>query len=114
MKKRLNGRKEKASKKAELDDLFIELRKEYLAEFSEKIDAIKKFWEVQNREGLQNEFHKIKGTGTTYGLPELSDVAAVLERLCEINSDKLGLSLLLAIDLFKTICHTYEKDQDFD
>lgn len=112
--KKPSGRKNTSAKKTELNDLFAELKGEYLETFPEKIDAIRGFWEKQDRENLQNEFHKIKGTGTTYGIPEVTTIAEMLEDMCKNNSEKLGAAILSALELFHKISHAYKHSADYD
>lgn len=114
MKKNAVGRKSNALKKSELNDLFAELKGEYLDSFPEKIETIRGFWQSTQRDGLQNEFHKIKGTGTTYGLPEVTEIAEILEEMCERNGDKLGMSLVIALDLLQKICNSYKFNLDYE
>ncbi len=102
----------------EMVELFAELRSEYLATVPEKISAIQKYWTAHEREKLENEFHKMKGTGTTYGLPELTRMAALVEHLCRENSPKLGLAIFITLEILPKIAqhHTegesYEMEQD--
>lgn len=101
------ARKAKKSKPHELEDLFAELKAEYLESFDEKITLIETLWQKQNRKDLQGEFHKIKGTGTTYGVREVSDVAEIMEDMCHQAGPKLGLSLMFSLEIFKRICANY-------
>ncbi len=107
MMKKPPTRRGQISQPSELQDLFAELKGEYLETFPEKIAAIREHWQVRNREGLHTEFHKIKGTGTTYGIPEVTAVAELLEEMCEVNHDRLGAAVMVAIDLFQKICKHY-------
>lgn len=113
MKKKSMGQKQ-TPKDTGLNDLFKELKGEYLESFPEKIETLRKMWESGNREGLHNEFHKIKGTGTTYGLPEVTSIAEILEEMCEKNSDKLGMSIVMALDLLQKICQSHKFEVEYD
>lgn len=101
-------------KKNELTELFVELKQEYLESFDEKIASIKTFWFRRDMKNLKNEFHKIKGTGTTYGVTEATMVADILEELCDNNSRKLGLSIMIAIEMFRHIRHQHENKSTLD
>lgn len=114
MKKKPQGRKSHTVKESELNHLFAELKGEYLDSFPEKIETIRQFWESGDRTGLHNEFHKIKGTGTTYGLPEVTDIAEILEEMCEQECEKLGAGIVIALDLLQKICQSYKFDVEFD
>lgn len=112
--KKSPGRKSNSAKRSELNDLFAELKSEYLDTFTEKTEAIHNFWAKQDRNALQNEFHKIKGTGTTYGIPEVTTIAEILEEMCEINSPQLGTAIMVTLELFQKICHAYKFGGDYD
>lgn len=94
--------------KSDLNGIFAELRDEYINNFHDKISTIEEYWQKSDRENLEMEFHKIKGTGTTYGVREATLVAEILEDLCRNNHDKLGHALLLALDLFEKIIRHYK------
>jgi HPt (histidine-containing phosphotransfer) domain-containing protein len=114
MRKKAPGRKSRATKENELSDLFAELKGEYLESFPEKFSAMQSYWQSGQRDALQNEFHKIKGTGTTYGLPEVSEVAEIIEDMCIQNSDRLGVGILLAFDLLHKICENYKHNIPYE
>ena len=67
------------------EDMMKELQKEYIANLPNKITAIQSHFDNMNVSALEDEFHKIKGTGKTYGVPELSVLAKVLEDACKKN-----------------------------
>lgn len=95
-------------KKNELNDLFIELKQEYLESFDEKIESIMTFWFRRDLKNLKNEFHKIRGTGTTYGVHEATAIAEILEDLCDDNSPKLGLSIMIFVEMLRHIRFQHE------
>lgn len=88
----------------DFDSLFAELKVEYIDSFHEKIDVIYECWQKKTLGPLTMEYHKIKGTGTTYGVSPISQVAEIMEDLCHKDSEKLGLCVLLSVDLLKKIC----------
>ena len=101
-------------KKQELSDLFSELKKEYLDSFEDKFQSLTRYWQTGDRVNLQNEFHKIKGTGTTYGVQEATDVATLMEELCCQDSAQLGLYVLLALELLQKICAEHREGRTLD
>ena len=101
-------------KKNELNDLFIELKQEYLESFDEKIESIMTFWFRRDLKNLKNEFHKIRGTGTTYGVHEATKIAEILEDLCDNNSPKLGLSIMIFVEMLKHIRFQHEHKNTLD
>lgn len=102
------------SEDTQLSTLFAELKVEYIETFEEKITQIEKFWQQYNRKELEGEFHKIKGTGSTYGVKEATLVAEVMEDLCHQGSPQLGLCVLMSIGLLKKIREQYQEDAEFE
>lgn len=94
-------------KNDEFNDIFAELKAEYLHSITEKLSTIEGLWQQHDRETLENEYHKIKGTGTTYGVPEATKVAEIMEHLCKSNHTQLGTAILISTDLFRKIKQYY-------
>ena len=65
-----------------LEQMMSELRAEYLASFPQKFTEIASHLEARDFLSLRNDFHKLKGTGKTYGIPEISELCAVVEKIC--------------------------------
>lgn len=82
-----------------------ELRGEYLAGFPKKIELIHQALNSNDCEFIELEFHKLKGTGSTYGLPEVSLLGETVERACKTNPTNLKQFVPLAIKILETI-HT--------
>lgn len=84
-------------------EMLKQLRAEYLASIPAKIAEIRREIERGDVAGIRESFHKLKGTGKTYGLPEVSELAAVVERVClqapehGTRAGELGLELLDAV-----------------
>ncbi len=64
------------------DDMMADLRKDYVAGMPQKLEEIKKLAANGDTSGLREIFHKLKGSGKTYGVPEVSDLFEVCEKLC--------------------------------
>ncbi len=60
-----------------------ELQTEYLESFTEKFQLWRKLFTEEQWDSLEMEFHKMKGTGSTYGVPEVSLLCQHLERICQ-------------------------------
>ena len=87
-----------------LEEMMAELQKEYLASFPNKISAIKAHAEENNMDELKNDFHKLKGTGLTYGIPEVSELALKMEDLCKDKHPQVLPQLLpIALNLLEKI-----------
>jgi HPt (histidine-containing phosphotransfer) domain-containing protein len=66
-------------------NMMAELKTEYLIELPDKINYIETLLEQTNQVELENEFHKLKGTGKTYGVPEVTDICEIAEEACTSN-----------------------------
>lgn len=87
-----------------LSEVLVELQKKYLESFAEKTSRIETLWKDQRNEELRVEFHKLKGSGKTYGLPEVSVLGAVMEKLCERGSqESINQMIPLAVRLLHAI-----------
>jgi HPt (histidine-containing phosphotransfer) domain-containing protein len=80
-----------------------ELRAAYLASMPEKRDVIVAAWKVNDIKALRAEYHKLKGTGKTYGLEALSILGAKLELLCEQRPATLAEAVPLSLSIFDAI-----------
>lgn len=61
-------------------DLLKELKSDYLNILPERIANIEKLLMEKNWQQLHVEFHKLKGTGKTYGFPEVSEICEKMEK----------------------------------
>ncbi len=61
------------------DNLMKELQESYLKQLPARAEELDNHLKEKNWKDLKNEFHKIKGSGGTYGLPELSKIAQEAE-----------------------------------
>jgi|FLYM01.1.fsa_nt_gi HPt (histidine-containing phosphotransfer) domain-containing protein len=73
-----------------LDELLKNLQIEYLSELPSRIEVIKSHVESKDVRALVEDFHKLKGTGKTYGIPEISVIGEKMEMLL-IKSPEVGL-----------------------
>ncbi len=62
-----------------LEELFKTLQIEYLKTFEAKILNMKNFLLKKDFEKLEMEFHKMKGTGSTHNVPEISELGQRME-----------------------------------
>lgn len=64
-----------------LNDLLKTLQVEYLAELPGRIEGIEAHVSRKDIPALIEDFHKLKGTGKTYGIPEISALGEKMEQL---------------------------------
>lgn len=104
-----------------IHDVLAELRKTYLEALPARADGIERLLSEGKYNEVETEFHKLKGTGKTYGLPEVSQVGEVAERLVEHGSTSAEESVPAAIKVLRKITTSraagqpldLEKDADF-
>lgn len=88
---------------ADLKDLLAQLQVDYLKALPTKLTNIESFWKERKLQQLETEFHKLKGTGKTYGLPEISQLGQMLEHLCSAPEDTLNLAVARGLVLFRKV-----------
>ena len=93
--------------------LIAELQKEYLAGFEKKFCRILEFHEKKNWSALELEYHNLKGTGTTYGMPEVTELCQQMERLCRENKKIKKELLEISIKLLEKIADKYRDQKPF-
>jgi chemotaxis protein histidine kinase CheA len=72
-----------------LDAMMAELQKEYIAGLSEKVIEVQSYLEKLDLKAAQNLFHKLKGSGATYGIPEASQLGDLMENYFKkVNAQK--------------------------
>ena len=74
---------ERKSPPSNLKDVLADLKADYLKTLPAKIEKIKTLTFHQSWEQLADEYHKLKGTGKTYGFPEITLVCEKLEKLSQ-------------------------------
>lgn len=102
----------------DFERMMQELQTEYISELPDRIEEIRQHGQDQDFNLLQDDFHKLKGTGKTYGIPEISQLCQIMEQLC-IHNTKLALKLLPAatevlqdIQKSRTDNHPFSLSQD--
>lgn len=88
-----------------LNDLLKTLQAEYLSELPGRIEGIEAHVGRRDIPALIEDFHKLKGTGKTYGIPEISTLGEKMEQLF-ISCPAQGFSRVAhAVELLRSI-HT--------
>lgn len=104
-----------------IQDVLAELRKSYLEALPSRADTIEKLFQERKYAEVETEFHKLKGTGKTYGLPEVSQIGEVAERLVENGTTSAEESVPAALKVLRKIAatrsggdvHDLENDSDY-
>lgn len=67
------------SRNDKLSKVLTELREEYLQKFPQKLKRLRAVTQTRDWQQIEDEYHKLKGTGKTYGFPEISTICEILE-----------------------------------
>lgn len=94
--------------------LMEQLRQEYVHELPQKIEAIAQNLGHHNHLVVQEDFHKLKGTGKTYGIPEISELAEVVERICIHHPESIESAVPEALMLLREIHRRRTAAEPFD
>jgi HPt (histidine-containing phosphotransfer) domain-containing protein len=70
---------------SDLDTILQSLRVSYAKQLPDRIDQLRELWKERNAEGLQLEAHKLRGSGESYGFPEISSLCTQLESAAELS-----------------------------
>lgn len=86
-----------------MEELLLQLKKDYLASIPEKICELQQLFAKGQQAELRNAFHRLKGSGQTYGVPAITLIAKEMERLCgqseliDFHFFKMAITLLTTI-----------------
>ncbi|MGZ5278535.1 MAG: Hpt domain-containing protein [Pseudobdellovibrionaceae bacterium] len=100
--------------KQKLSHVLNELKEEYLKKLPIKIDNLKLLTTAQNWAALEDEYHKLKGTGKTYGFPEISIVCEKLEFLVQQKNHQTVDLFHQANELLAKMHHGYLKKESIN
>jgi HPt (histidine-containing phosphotransfer) domain-containing protein len=92
------------------EDLLKNLQRDYLASLPDKISNIQRLAHAADNGGLREAFHKLKGTGRTYGVPEVSELAEVVEVICVQRPEQAVAAASHASALLEDI-HSYRSQE---
>lgn len=85
------------------DEMLKSLQQDYLASIPAKIADLEQCLANSDTNALREAFHKLKGTGKTYGLPEISDLGAAVEKICIERPHAAISAATLAVALMQEI-----------
>lgn len=96
------------------EDLLKSLQQEYLQSLPKKIESIRAQLSTGDVNELRESFHKLKGTGRTYGMPEVSELAAVVEEICYDYPKNAATAGGHALDILKDVHAARAQGQQYD
>lgn len=97
-----------------LDEILAGLKKEYLDGLPARLSDIRQHLRSGKLDVIKDEFHKLKGTGKTYGIPEITEVGALAETICGGIRGHVAKAVPLALDLLNAIHRAQSKQETFD
>jgi HPt (histidine-containing phosphotransfer) domain-containing protein len=93
--------------------LMADLKREYIEALPGKIESLQQQFRTSEFETLTDEFHKLKGNGKTYGIPEVSKLGEVMELVCKEQPQALKWAIPTAIEILGEILGTRTQDSAF-
>lgn len=102
------------SRGKQLEQVLADLKKDYLKALPAKIEKLQTFIKAQQWNSVVEEAHKLKGTGKTYGFPEVSCIAAKIEHLAEDSTKRTDSFFSNAWTLLEEMRNSYLQEKDFD
>lgn len=87
------------------EKMMEELRREYVGSIPQKIKDIEAHLAAGDTATLRDDFHKLKGTGKTYGIPEISELGEAVEKICLRKPEAIPTVIPNALSLLHAI-HT--------
>ena len=106
--------KEKTKQSQKLSKVLADLKIEYLEALPHKIEKIKSLTQQEKWPEVYEEYHKLKGTGKTYGFPEISILCEQMEKLAQKKeSQKIPLFLEAAL-LLGELHSAFQKNKSYD
>ena len=98
---------------ARFSQMLVEMKQDYLENFPKKIAVIKQLVATEKWSELNDEYHKLKGTGKTYGFPEISIVCEILEAHSMQNPAKDPELFKKSSDLLERMHQAYQQNKSF-
>jgi len=96
-----------------MDDVLKELQLEYIQSIPAKITEIKNFLAQKDIDSLINSFHKLKGSGKTYGIAEVSSLGQFFELWMREKKDSVLPFIPVAAELLQRIYSHRQKNMPF-
>lgn len=95
-------------------EMMEQLKLEYIQSLPAKIEEIRNNLKQCDVSVLREDFHKLKGTGKTYGLPEVSTLAEAVEKICLHKPQEANSAVHDALKLLKDIHSQRQASQFLD
>ena len=97
-----------------LSDLLAELKSEYLEKLPGKIKHLRQVNTTHDWVQIEEEFHKLKGTGKTYGFPEVSQLCEKMESLAQHRDTQIPGLFDQAVELLERMLSSYQQGHSYE
>ncbi len=97
-----------------IEELMKQLKREYIDTLPTKKAKVLELFRHNQLVELETEFHKMKGSGKTYGLGEVSQFGEIFEMICMDLPSALPTVMPLALELIDEIYRLQNLNQSFD
>lgn len=97
-----------------LEALLADLKKEYLAALPTRIIDLREQLNRADFDTLQDSFHRLKGSGKTYGVPDLSKLGELGEKICRDRRENIAAAIPLLLDLITHVGNAATAQDSFD
>lgn len=101
------------SRDGKLSELLAELKADYRKSFPAKILVLQNAFDRRDVHSLTEEFHKLKGTGKTYGYPEVSLLCEALETACRSGAPDFS-QVEKVFSVFARMLEAWKDGKNFD
>lgn len=100
------------TKREEWNQILQELRADYLKVLPERLRLIRRLTEEGNFHELNREYHKLKGTGRTYGYPDISTLCERFEQLSFQPTPENQALLPFGPELLAYLIDSYQNNRE--
>jgi HPt (histidine-containing phosphotransfer) domain-containing protein len=90
-------------------EVMASLQEEYLESFDTLLNDLKVALTKEDYGTLEKHFHRFAGSGSTYGLPEITEVSRAIETFLNKNKNPPQNTLRDSLDLFERVIEAYRK-----
>lgn len=101
------------SERKQLSEVLDDLKREYILTFPKKLEKIEKLTAVENWKELADEYHKLKGTGKTYGFPQISTLCEKMEQMANQLTTQQRPLFDSGLSILKKLLIAYQENRSY-
>ncbi len=96
------------------EEMLKKLKTEYITNLPSKAEELQFLVDNKDFEELENFFHKLKGSGKSYGVSEVTTYGEYFENLLKSNKALTDAQMTGALTLLEKIVESRQQDSEFD